>query len=366
MDKNIKSIFNELDKLNKDSTMLSDNTLSVVDDWIDTGSYALNAICSGSLYKGIPVGRITGLAGPSGCGKTLLMLKIMANAQKKGMIPVIWDSEAAADRQTAENLGCNADEIKYCPIDTVEDCRNQILSFLDKIIEDESLHGKFIIGLDSLGNLASKKELEDALSNKNASDMGLRAKVIKSMMRTMTYKCAQAKVPFIFSNHIYDDPASMFPSLIKNQGGGKGPTYLASLMVQMGMKQEKSDSKTDEAELLPIANKVKGITLSAMTTKNRFVPPFLKTELYVNFLTGVSKYAGLKELAVAFGVIEQTGATYQFNGEKIGYAKTWENDPEFWNKCIPELENVLQTKLKYNKDELGEIVNTELPLNEEE
>lgn len=351
MDKTVSSIFKALDKINPDAVMLSDNnSLSIVDDWIDTGSLALNAICSGSLFKGIPMGRITGLAGPSGCGKTLLMMKIMANAQKKGMIPVIWDSEAAADKQMAENLGCDTDNIKYCPVETIEDCRNQICSFLDSVIAEPSLRGKFIIGLDSLGNLASSKELADAKAGKDATDMGLRAKAIKSMMRTLTFKCAKANVPMVFSNHIYQDPGSLFPSMVKNQAGGSGPVYLASLLVQMAVKQDKAEGKDDD-NILPVANKINGVTLSAMTVKNRFIPPFLKTEIHVNFLSGASKYAGLKELAIAFGVIEQNGASYIYNdGTKLGYAKTWENDKDFWEKSIPDLEKVLNSKLRYNDE----------------
>jgi recombination protein RecA len=343
------SFFKDLDKMNPEATMLSENALSVVNDWIDTGSLALNAICSGSLFNGIPMGRITGFSGPSGCGKTLIMMKIMANAQKKGMIPVIWDSEAAADRVVAENLGCDVNSIKYCPVETVEDCRNQMVTFLDKVIADPTLHGKFIIGLDSLGNLASSKEIEDARAGKTASDMGLRAKVIKSMMRTLTYKCARANVPMVFSNHTYADPSSMFPSLVKNQSGGSGPLYLASLLVQMSVRQEKGEK--DDEDLLPNANKVSGVTLSAMTVKNRFIPPFLKTELYLSFLKGLSKYTGLKDLAVGFGVIEQSGSTYSFKGEKIGYASKWENDVDFWEqKCIPELEKTIKSKLKYSDE----------------
>ena len=345
---NLKEIFGALDKMNPDAEMLSENTLSIVSDWLDTGSMALNAICSGSLYGGIPMGRVTGLVGPTGCGKTLMMLKIMANAQQKGMMPVIWDSEAAADRSTAENLGCDPSKIKYCPVETVEECRNQIVTFLDKVIADPSLNGRFIIGLDSLGNLASTKEIEDARAGKDASDMGLRAKAIKSMMRVLTYKCAKANVPMVFTNHIYANPTAMFPSMVKQQSGGSGPLYLASLLVQMSVTQDKAEDKENE-NLIPIANKINGVTLSAMTVKNRFIPPFLKTELSLNFLTGLSKYAGLKDIAVAFGVITQNGPTYLLGDQKIGFASKWENDPKFWETCIPMIENVLNSKLKYNR-----------------
>jgi len=85
-----------------------------------------------------------------------------------------------------------------------------------------------------------------------------------------------------------------------------------------------------------------------MTVKNRFAPPFLKAELYNNFRTGLSRYAGLADMAIAFGVIQQTGSTFQFNGEKIGYRKTWENDTEFWDtKVIPLLEETLKEKVRY-------------------
>lgn len=344
---NLKEIFGALDKMNPDAEMLSENTLSLVSEWIDTGSLALNAICSGSLYGGIPMGRITGLVGPTGCGKTLMMLKIMANAQQRGMMPVIWDSEAAADRITAENLGCDPEKIKYCPVETVEECRNQMVTFLDKVIADPNMHGKFIIGLDSLGNLASTKEIEDARAGKDAADMGLRAKAIKSMMRALTFKCAKANVPMIFTNHIYANPAAMFPSMVKQQSGGSGPLYLASLLVQMSVTQDKAEDENES--ISPLANKINGVTLSAMTVKNRFIPPFLKTELSLNFLTGLSKYAGLKDIAVAFGVIEAMGATYIMGDQKIGYAKNWENNPEFWEKCMPVIEKVLNDKLKYNR-----------------
>ena len=89
--------FKALDKLNPEATFLSETSLSTVDDWIDTGCMVLNSIISGSLYKGIPKGRITGLAGPSMCGKTYIINKILGNAQSKGYIPVVFDTEMAVD-----------------------------------------------------------------------------------------------------------------------------------------------------------------------------------------------------------------------------------------------------------------------------
>ena len=352
----MKDIFEAVDALNADASLLSDdNSLSIVGDWIDTGSYALNAIFSGSLYKGIPVGRVTGFSGPSGAGKTLIVNKIIANAQKKGYFAAVWDTEAAVDRQSAEGVGIDPKRLKYYPVETVEDCRNQIATFLDKIIAANDPNLKVIIAIDSLGNLASAKELRDVTEGKDAADMGTKAKAMKSMMRALTFKAAKARVPILFTNHIYDNPTSLYPELVKKQSGGSGPIYLASLLVQLATRNEKID-KNEDQESVAVAHSVSGVTLTAMTVKNRFAPPFLKAELYLNFRTGLSKYAGLKDMAIAFGLIQASGPTFIMNGEKIGYAKTWENDPDFWEKkVLPLLEQTLNEKVRFGGNKENEL-----------
>jgi RecA/RadA recombinase len=350
--KDVLAAFKVLDDLNPDSTFLSESTLSNVDSWIDTGCMALNAIISGSLHKGIPMGRITGFSGPSQSGKTLILNRIFANAQKAGMTPVIFDTEAACDTQSAENCGCDASKMKYCPVDTIEQCRNQIMAFLDSVIEN-NLHGKFIIGIDSLGNLISQKELNDVSNNKDAADMGTRAKALKSMLRVMTSRAAKANIPIVFTNHIYSNPTEMYPSLVKTQSGGSGPIYMASVLVQLATRQEKQDDKRENDVILPGANKVSGVTMRALTTKNRFVPPFLETEIYLNFKTGLAKYSGLLDMAIGHGVVIQSGATYSLaDGIKLGYFKNWGSDTALWEcKILPELEKALSQSVTFSTKE---------------
>lgn len=357
IDKDTLKVFDKLEKLNPEAKFLSDSALSTVNDWVDTGCMVLNSIISGSLYGGVPVGRITGFAGPSAAGKTYIINKILANGQKKGMVPVIFDTEAAIDAGSTKGVGLDPDTVKYVPVQTVEECRNQISAFLDSVIEAK-MQGKFIMSIDSLGNLASQKEIEDAEKGKSAMDMGTRAKGLKSMMRLLTFKAAQAGVTILFSNHTYDDPAAMFPTLVKNQSGGKGPVYLASVLVQLAKRDEKHDKTNEDDEILPEANKVSGTTLRALTTKNRFVPPFLEGEMYLNFKKGLDKYSGLKEMAVNHGVIEQTGSTFVLPsekdgvpGKKLGYYKNWKSDESLWEEHIlPKLEAELQKQYSYSSD----------------
>lgn len=349
-----KDIFDELAKLNPDSSILSQSPLSVVDNWIDTGNYALNAIMSGSVYGGAPQGRITGFSGPPACGKTLIINKIIGNAQKKlDQFAVIWDSEVAVDEASAKSVGCDTSRIRHMPVESIEECRNQISKFLDRLLANKQ-EGKFIIAIDSIGNLASQKELDDAAAGKTAVDMGLRAKAIKSMMRTLTYKCAKSKTALLFSNHVYDDPAAMFPSLVKNQGGGKGPSYLASLLIQLSHKTQKAEKGHEGEEQVARAERI-GATLNAMTVKNRFVPPFLRTDMYLNFRTGLDKYSGLLELCLDYGIILSNGPTYKLaNGESIGYLKSFRNDTKFWDDLLPKLDEVLAKEFKYSSDQIIE------------
>ena len=357
IDKDVLKVFDKLEKLNPEAKFLSESALSTVNEWVDTGCMVLNAIISGSLYGGVPVGRITGFSGPSAAGKTYIINKILANGQKKGMVPVIFDTEAAIDASSTTGVGLDPDQVKYVPVQTVEDCRNQISTFLDSVIEAK-MRGKFILSIDSLGNLASQKELDDTEKGKTAMDMGTRAKGLKSMMRLLTFKAAQAGVTILFSNHTYDDPSAMFPTLVKAQSGGKGPVYLASVLVQLAKRDEKHDKTNDDDEILPEANKVSGTTLRALTVKNRFVPPFLECEAYLNFKKGLDKYSGLKEMAVNHGVVEQTGSTFllpsgkeDVPGQKLGYYKNWKGDTELWEKTIlPRLEEKLKKQNSYSVD----------------
>jgi len=380
----LNDIFKEVDKLNPDASFLDNSALSYVDDYIDTGSYALNAIISGDFFKGTPRGRILGLAGPSSSGKSLFVKQILGNAQKKGYNAVIWDTENAIDGAGSEALGLDPKKTKYYPVETIEACKNQISTFLQRVIDTNKARKekgedelKVIIAIDSLANLASAKELADIEKGSESMDMGTRAKALKSMMRVLTFQAAKAKVPIIVTNHIYDNPGELRPSMVKTQSGGKGLVYLASILVQLSMTAEKGaddeDGDDDEnAPMIAIANNRNGVNLTALTTKNRFVPPYLKTKLYLNFKTGLSKYAGLFDIAQAFNVIVKDGKRWVLvkdqsikpdanegyenhikNGkaEMLGFKKAWIGDTAVWERIIVPLNEVIKKELTYGNGE---------------
>jgi RecA/RadA recombinase len=350
---NIEDAFSVLSDLNPEAAFLDDNSLSSVTEWIDTGSYALNAIISGSLYGGIPMGRLTGFVGPESCGKTLMVNKVMANAQnKKDMHIAYFDTEGALDQNTAERLGCDTSRIKHVPSEVTEDCRNQIVKFLDVVIE-KGLQGKVLIAIDSLGNLITAQEKKKIQEGSDTPDMGNRAKALKSMMRAITHAAARANCPVIFTNHIYDDPSQLHPTAIKKQAGGSGPLYMASVIVQMAKKAERAEdskNKDSNTETTLLSKGINGLTLRALTTKNRFVTPFLEIEMYLNFRTGLNKYSGLVEMAEGYGVLEKAGHRYVFNGETLGFFKDWKDNDEIWAKILPILDKKLQIELAFKNE----------------
>ena len=348
----IDDAFKILDDLNPEAAFLDENSLSNVKEWIDTGSMALNAIISGSIYGGIPMGRLTGFIGPESCGKTLMANKIMANAQKKGMHVAYFDTEGALDEDTAKRLGCDTSKIKHVPTELTEQCRNQIVKFLDSIIE-KKLQGKVLIVIDSLGNLITTQEKKKIEEGSDTPDMGNRAKALKSMMRAITHSAAKANCPVVFTNHIYDDPSQLHPTAIKKQAGGSGPLYMASVIIQMAKKAERSsDSKNKDSNdtVTPLSKDINGLTLRAFTTKNRFVPPFLETEMYLNFRTGLNKYSGLLEMCEGYGILEKQGHRHAFNGEVLGFFKDWKSDDSVWEKILPSLEDKLKKELTFKNE----------------
>lgn len=350
MDKDIKKVLDEIDQLNPFATYLNNNTLSVVNEWIDTGSYVFNAIISGSLYGGVPKGRVTMIGGESMVGKSLFLQKILAAGQQKGLTAVIFDTENAIDPEGAKRLGLDIDNVKYVPCVSIEQTRNSIYKLLTAI-QEKKLQGRFIIGIDSLANLQSELELTRMGKDSVSSDMGTKARAMKSLMQTCTNLGAVTQTTIICTNHVYDDPTALFPSIEKNMPGGKSCVYLPSVTVQLARKPVKSDGgKTMDGETAVSQKNYAGIIIRALTRKNRFIKQYLEGEMYLSFSTGLDRYYGLLDLAVGLGAINQTGATYQLeDGTKLGYYKNFRKDKELWDNTInPIIESRIKAEWSYS------------------
>lgn len=346
---NIDEAFNVIDKLNPYATFLDDGALSNITDFIDTGSYTLNAQISGKLVDGgIPMGRVTMLAGPSQTGKSYIVQNVIRNAQKKGLQVVVFDTENAIDGEGAKRLGIDISKVKYVPTRSVEECRNIIQQFLDKIMEMRQ-KGKVLIVIDSLANLESEMQLNRMAKDNTSADMGSFAKACKSLLKTCTRMGAFTNTPILITNHIYDDPAAMFTQLVKAMPGGRTAVYLPTVTLQLSRSPIKPEEAFEEDSLAVTQKHMAGVILKSLSVKNRIIKPDIATEMYLSFNTGLNKYHGLKELAVGFGVINQSGATYSLpDGTKLGYYKNWRNDEELWSKLIPQIQEKIDENWSYS------------------
>ena len=362
MEKDVRQALDDIDTVNPFATYLSDSTLSRVGGWIDTGSYVLNAIVSGSIHGGIPKGRVTMLAGESMTGKSLFVMKILASAQKEGLIPVIFDTENAIDPEGAERLGLDVKNVKYVPCISIEQTRNALYKFLTTV-KEKKLEGKFIIAIDSLGNLQSELSLARMGKDNTSTDMGTNARAMKSLMQTCTNLGAVTQTTILCTNHVYDNPAALFPSIEKNMPGGKSCVYLPSVTIQLARKPVKSDGgKTMDGETAVAQKNYAGIIIRALTRKNRFIKQYLEGEMYLSFASGLDRYYGMIDLAVGVGAVIQTGSTYQLpDGKKLGYYKNWRKDKELWeNIILPVVEDRIGKVWSYSNEEEEEDVPDEV------
>jgi RecA/RadA recombinase len=280
--------------------------------------------------------------------KTGFILKILANAQKQGMTVVIYDTEGAIDADSAAAFGLDTSKVKYITVQTAENARNSIYKLLKKV-KEHGMEGKFILAIDSLANLNSEMELNRMEKENTSADMGTFAKSIKSLLKTCTQMSTLTQTPILVTNHVYDDPSKMYPSLEQNIAGGKAAIYLPSVTIQLARKPMESDGgKTTDDSTAASQKKYAGVVIRALTVKNRFVKQYLEGQMYLSFSTGLDKRFGLLEIMKDIGVVTIKGSTYSdWNGNKLGFYKRWRKDDAVWDVLLPELERRIKIDWAY-------------------
>ena len=334
------SIFDTLAKEAKnDYAQLVSNTSSD-QGFIGTGSYILNAQLSGSIYGGIPNNRVTAIAGEQATGKTFYAIGIAStflNDHPDGAV-FYFDSEAAATPDLFRDRGLDPGRVWHFPIDTIEEFRTQMIRILDNLLKTPEKDRKpLLIILDSLGMLASQKELQDAMDDKQVRDM-TKSQTIKSVFRIITSKLGKLKIPMIVTNHTYKtmnpygDPTDM--------GGGSGLKYAASTIITLTKSKEKDSSK----EI--IGNIIKVKTYKSRLTKENTQ---IATRLFFDS-RGLDEYYGLLELGEKHGIFIRKGNRILV-GESSVYPSAILADPNkyFSPEIMQALDEVASKEFKYDQ-----------------
>ena len=331
----VKSSGNEYASVVSDGVSAGD-----VDSFVDTGSYVFNALLSGSLYGGLPTNKITAIAGESATGKTYFALGMVRQflEDNKDAAVIFFESESAISREMIEARGIDSKRMIIVPVVTVQEFRQQAISILDKYLETpKAKRPPMMMCLDSLGMLSTTKEIEDTAEGKETRDM-TRAQIVKGTFRVLTLKLGRTGVPLIVTNHTYDVIGSMFPQ--KEMGGGSGLKYAASTIIYLSKKKEK-EGTTVIGNIIHCKN-----AKSRLTVENRIV------DVRLNYETGLDRYYGLLDLALASEIFKKSSTRVELPNGKTEFAKTINNNPEkfFTKEVMERLEVVVRDYFKYGNE----------------
>ena len=278
-----------LDKLKKNSTIkdsaiLAQSKFFNEKDSIPTDVPMVNVALSGSLEGGLTPG-LTMWAGPSKHFKTafsLLMAKSYMDKYPDAVL-LFYDSEFGTPIKYFETFEIDMERVLHTPLTDIEQLKFDIMQQLQEINRGD----KLMIILDSIGNLASKKEVEDALEGKSVADMS-RAKQVKSLFRMVTPHLNLKDIPMVVVNHTYKE-IGMFPKDIV--GGGTGSYYSADNIFILGRQQEKEGTE------------IVGYNFIINVEKSRYTKEKSKIPIAVSFDGGIQKYSGLLDIALDGGFV---------------------------------------------------------------
>jgi len=339
-------LFSRIKKNNAYARVASEGLISDIKWYIPTGSFLFNALLSGSLFGGMAGNKIIGFAGPPSSGKTLLTISVLKNylAMSPYHKVIYFDTEGAIDKQMLLDLKIDLQRFMHVPLKKLEDLKNQYIQILDLIIKDRgenSLNNpeKFFFVVDSLGMMTTDKEVSDSLEDKNAADMGLRAKLIKSIFRLSTMDLAFLQYPCIITSHTYDSMEKYKPSGIS---GGKGLIFSASFVIELFPSKDKEGTE------------VVGIIMTATARKSRFTKQWRKVQIGLSFNNGIDPYYGLLDFGVENGVITKEGRKFVFPDGNKHFKDDIEKNPEkvFTQDVLIALDVAAKKYFCYGQEEI--------------
>lgn len=310
---------------------------------IDTGSYIMNAVLSGSLYGGVPNNKITAFAGESATGKTFFVLgvlKTFLEQNSEGGV-IYFDTEAAVTKKMMSDRGIDTKRVAIVEPQSIEEFRTQAVRMLDSYLESKDQPPMMMV-LDSLGMLSSEKELEDTAKGENKRDM-TKAQLLRGTFRVLSLKLAKANVPLLVTNHVYDVVGAYVPT--KEISGGSGLKYAASSICMLTKKKDKDG--TD----------IVGNLIRVRMHKSRFTKENKDVTVKLSYDSGLDRYYGLLDLAEKYDIIKKVSTRYELpDGRKV-FAKAINANPEeyFTDDIMAQLEVVAQREFMYGREEEVEV-----------
>jgi len=288
----------------------------------------VEAIPSGSLgvdlalgVNGYPRGRIIEIYGPESSGKTTLTLHAIAEAQKAGGIAAFIDAEHAFDRNYAEKLGVDVENLIISQPDNGE----QALEIAENLIRSGAID---IVVIDSVAALTPKSEIEGEMGD---SKMGLHARLMSQALRKLTATISKTNCTVFFINQLREKIGVMFGNP-ETTTGGNALKFYASVRIDIRRSSQIKDGEN------VIGNRTK-----VKIVKNKVAPPFKTAEFDIMYGEGVSKTGEILDLAVEFEIIKKSGSWFSYGDTKLGQGR---DAVKSLIKDNPEMADELELKIK--------------------
>jgi RecA/RadA recombinase len=320
----------------KETSAIADSKVYGRKDVITTSVPMVNVALSGSVDGGLTPG-LTVLAGPSKHFKSAFSLLMAAAYMKQypDSVLLFYDSEFGTPEGYFKSFGIDMERVIHTPVTDIEQLKFDMMKQLDDITRDD----KVVIVIDSVGNLASKKEVDDANDQKSVADMS-RAKSFKSFFRMVTPHLTLKGIPLIAINHTYKE-IGLYPKDVVS--GGTGIYYSADTIWILGRQQDKD------------ADGINGYHFIINVEKSRYVKEKSKIPITVSYEGGIKKWSGLLDLALEGNYVAKPSngwyalvdrSTGEVAGNKMRAADIVDN-AAIWKQILSDTDFADYIKNKY-------------------
>jgi recombination protein RecA len=260
---------------------------------IPTGSFSLDLALG---VGGLPRGRVVEIFGPESSGKTTLALHVVAEAQRQGGKAAFIDAEHALDPDYAARLGVKVNDLLISQPDNGEEA----LNILESLVRSNMIS---VVVVDSVAALTPKIEIDGEMG---AQYVGLQARMMSQALRKLTALTSKSQTLIIFINQIRMQVGVFFGNP-ETTPGGKALKFFSS--VRIDVRRIAQIKKGED---------VQGSRVKAKVVKNKVAPPFKVAEFDIMYGTGISYEADVLNAAIKHGVVKKSGASYSFEGERLG------------------------------------------------
>lgn len=308
--------------------------------YIDTGSYALNALLSGSIYLGAQDNKILGWAGEEATGKTFFTIACVKHFldSNPGSIVALFETESSVDKSTIASRGIDPDRVAIFPVGTIQEFRTQSLKLLDKFLANpEDKRPKLLIVLDSLAMLSSDAEVKKAEEGADSKDFTL-FQVSKATFRVLTLKLGKHRIPMYLTTHTYANLGGYGET--SKMAGGSGMKYAASTLVHLSKAKFKDDKESREHD---------GVVITCQLKKSRATREGKLVKVLLHHERGLDRYYGLLDIAEDAGIVKKVAGKFEFPDGTKAFEKHIINNPTkyFTKEILDQIDEYCKGEFTY-------------------